>query len=146
MRKDIKTNGDDLISSSDANLWSLTYHCLLKFQVPVIFKHQMFNVPNGTDEYIIFCITEGLPNSVTCYDFIVKETEHLKRDKIPASKSSFENGFPGTHIEVAMFSGLNGYVEHEKCKEMFRKAFDRALSEHRKQSIQTKRDSFKVIK
>lgn len=109
MRDDIPTNGDQYITGHDRELWTLTHHCLFKFGVLVVFTKREMHIPEGIAEDIQFLVTEGLPNSVACYDYLKKETQPFIKARVPGKL--FKHGFPGTNVAVSLFRGLDGHID-----------------------------------
>jgi len=67
-----KLRGDSCQSGLDNQLWSLAYHILLKFEIPVRFKYHLGNAWQHLDSYLEWFIPE-CDEYKTIEQFILQE-------------------------------------------------------------------------
>ena len=132
-----KYKGDDYLSSMDLKMWSLVQEILFKWNTLVIFKKEMYNVPNQTKGFISFFVPE---DCVFCYE-IVSFLEKELEDEIQEETVLTDVTIPGVDVEISTvvhtFSGVPGHVDREIIEQMA-KEFTKRLKMEIKKSKKSK--------
>jgi hypothetical protein len=110
-------NGDDHLSGLDRKLWDLTYHILMKYQVPVIFKVHGPNAPQKFDQYINFFIPANCDCISEISDFIFDEFKGDLREGEEIEDGSY---FWGVHLHIYLYSGAYPYLEKPYAEQIAR--------------------------
>ena len=130
----MKLEGDDHISGFDSRIWNLTYHILLKYQVPVRFKFHLGNAWQHMDSYLEWFIPE-CDQYEEIENFIVDEFSDdicdgeiikCKDTCVEGSDKAVEMYHMGLKVLVWPYSGEDPYlerVERNKLAEHFSKYF-----------------------
>ena len=119
--------GDRHQSGLDNRYWSLTYHILLKFGVPVRFKFHLGHAWQHLDSYLQWFIPET-EHYGDIEKYILRELkEDIKEGKIIGKDEDGEIYLMGLKVMIYPYSGEEPYlevVERHKLVENFLKYFE----------------------
>ena len=120
-RDDPRPEGENHIRSIDRMMWELLYGVLVKFEWPVIFRHDRGDARCMTDNRFVWFVPEGSGKFEEIKAYIKQEM----KDEI--RKGSYDERLDhydaGTTLEVYEFLGLEPYLEREPRRKMIEGAF-----------------------
>lgn len=102
-------NGDDYLSGLDAQLWSMTYHILLKFRTPVLFKIFMGDTCIKKSTLLQWFVPSGSSFEAIEYFILGEFKEKIRKDRMITDKI-YSIGF---NVQVLSYSGIPWYIESE---------------------------------
>jgi hypothetical protein len=115
------TKGDDYLCGFELNLWSLHQHVLLTWGVYTLFKWERMHVGEMRNGLILWFVPEGCHHQAEVTAFL--------EDELATMETKAERDWPGTdvsvHHSVALFRGVQPYLEREPRERMIKEAVTR---------------------
>lgn len=118
-------DGDNQLSSSDRQLWSLTYECLLRFQCPVMFKVHGPDARLRIDRHIQFFVPTEHPLAHKVVAFLQTELE----DETRASTMIGDNWVFGTTVTISECRGVVAYTDKPTRDRIHREMAENILAD-----------------
>jgi hypothetical protein len=108
-------NGNDHLSAFDRKLWDFTYHVLLKYGCPIIFKKEGPNCPHKIDLCISFFVSK---DHINCQEVIKFIENEWKKEESEGKEMSDGSYMFGVRIFIFTYDGCELYLKRKESEEI----------------------------